>query len=152
MFALPRSLIVVGFWIPLVFTTYAAFAPQGVPLPFQVSDIALHACAFTYLTAALWFAHHSEDRGWKPAVWMMAYGIAIELIQSLEPTRDAEFKDLVVDAIGIAMGLLVYRWVVVRLFSRKGGPEGGQNDFRRESRSDPLPTTSRPSPPPSSQS
>ena len=122
MLPLPRWLIVVGFWIPFAFTTYAAFAPNGVPMPFVVSDVVLHGCAFTYLTAALWFAHHSADRAWKPALWMMAYGIAIELIQSFEPTRDAEFKDLVVDAVGILLGLGVYRWIVTRLFSPSTGP------------------------------
>ena len=120
MLPVPRWLIVFGFWIPFTFTTYAAFAPNGVPMPFAVSDIVLHACAFTYLTAALWFAHHSVDRGWKPALWMMAYGVAIEAIQSFEPTRDAEIKDLVVDAVGILLGLAVYRWIVTRLFSARG--------------------------------
>ena len=117
MFALPRWLILIGFWIPFVFTTYAAFAPEGVPMPFQVSDIVLHAAAFTYLTAALWFAHHATDKGWKPAAWMLAYGIGIELIQSFEATRTAELKDVMVDVIGIGLGLGLYRWVVVRLFS-----------------------------------
>jgi VanZ family protein len=120
MLPVPRWLIVFGFWVPFTFTTYAAFAPDGVPMPFAVSDIVLHACAFTYLTAALWFAHHSADRGWKPALWMMAYGVAIEAIQSFEPTRDAELKDLVVDAVGILLGLAVYRWIVTRLFSARG--------------------------------
>lgn len=120
MLPVPRWLIVIGFWVPFTFTTYAAFAPNGVPMPFAVSDIVLHACAFTYLTAALWFAYHSADRGWKPALWMMAYGVAIEAIQSFEPTRDAEIKDLVVDAVGILLGLAVYRWIVTRLFSARG--------------------------------
>ncbi len=53
----------------------------------------------------------------KPAAWMLAYGIAIELIQSFEPTREAELKDLIVDAIGIALGLGLYRWCVPRLFT-----------------------------------
>jgi VanZ family protein len=114
-FAPPRWLVVVGFWIPFAFTTYAAFAPQGVPLPFQVSDIILHASAFTYLTAALWLAHCVGARGWTPALWMMAYGVAIEAIQSFEPTRSAEIKDLVVDAIGIGFGVLLYRFVVAKL-------------------------------------
>jgi VanZ family protein len=124
MVLLPRRLIVAGFWIPFAFTTYAAFAPEGVPMPFRVSDILLHAAAFTYLTAALWFAHHPSDRGWKPAAWLMAYGIAIELIQSFEPTRSAEFKDLAVDAIGILAGIGVYRWLVVRLFARAPARSG----------------------------
>lgn len=113
----PRWLVVVGFWLPFVVTTYAAFAPEGVPMPFRVSDIALHAGAFTYLTAALWFAHHATNNGWKPAAWMIAYGVVIELIQSLEPTRTAEFKDLLIDAIGIALGLGLYRSVVIRIFA-----------------------------------
>jgi len=111
----PRWLIVVGFWLPFAFTTYAAFAPHGVPLPFQVSDVILHASAFTYLTAALWLAHCVGDGGRKPALWMMAYGVVIEVIQSFEPTRSAEIKDLVVDACGIGFGVLLYRSVVSKL-------------------------------------
>jgi len=114
-FAPPPWLVVAGFWIPFAFATYAAFAPHGVPLPFQVSDIILHATAFTYLTAALWLAHYAGDRGWKPALWMMAYGIAIEAIQAFEPERSAEIKDLVVDAFGIALGVLLYRHLVLKL-------------------------------------
>jgi VanZ family protein len=113
----PRWLILVGFWLPFAVATYAAFAPEGVPMPFRVSDIVLHAAAFTYLTAALWFAYHPTNNGWKPAAWMLAYGIAIELIQSFEPTRTAELKDLIVDMIGISLGLALYRWVVTRIFA-----------------------------------
>jgi VanZ family protein len=115
MIAPPRWLILIGFWFPFAFTTYAAFAPHGVPLPVEVSDVYLHASAFTYLTAALWLAHHDGERWWKPALWMLAYGVAIEVIQSFEPTRDAEVKDLVVDAFGIALGVLSYRIVVSKL-------------------------------------
>ena len=111
----PHWLILIGFWIPFAFTTYAAFAPSGVSLPVEVSDIWLHGSAFTYLTAALWLSHLNGERWWKPAIWMLAYGIAIELIQSFEPTRDAEVKDVVVDACGIALGILSYRFVVSKL-------------------------------------
>ena len=111
----PRWLIVVGFWLPFAVTTYAAFAPHGVPLPFQVSDVILHASAFTYLTASLWLAHCAGDRAWTPALWMMAYGVAIEIVQSFEPERSAEIKDLVVDACGIGLGVLLYRYVVSKL-------------------------------------
>jgi VanZ family protein len=117
MIAPPRWLILIGFWFPFAFTTYAAFAPHGVPLPIEVSDVFLHASAFTYLTAALWLAHHDGDRWWKPALAMMAYGIAIEVIQSFEPTRDAEVKDLIVDAFGIGLGVALYRGVVSKLVS-----------------------------------
>ena len=113
----PRWLILAAFWMPFAGIAYAAFAPEGIPMPFRISDIVLHGGAFMYLTAALWFAHYATDGGVKPAAWMMAYGIGIEAIQSFEPTRSAEFKDLLVDAIGILLGLGLYRFVVARLFA-----------------------------------
>jgi len=109
MIPLPHWLRVCGFWIPFAIASAAAFAPQGVPLPFRVSDIVLHAFAFTYLTAALWIAHYSGQAGWKSAAWMFAYGVFIEVVQSFEPTRSAELKDVCVDVVGILLGLGLYR-------------------------------------------
>jgi VanZ family protein len=106
---LPRWLRLCGFWIPLAIATYAAFAPQGVPLPFPVSDVELHAFAFTYLTAALWIAHYGGHPGWKSAAWMLGYGLLIEAVQFFEPTRSAELKDVCMDLIGILLGLGLYR-------------------------------------------
>jgi VanZ family protein len=112
----PRWLILTGFWIPFAIASYAAFAPEGVPTPFQkISDIVLHAFTFTYLTATLWLAHFSGGRAWKSAAWMLAYGIFIELVQTQEPMRSAEFKDVGVDMIGILLGIGLYRGVLVRL-------------------------------------
>jgi len=36
---------------------------------------------------------------------LLAYGIIIELLQSLVPYRDAEWRDVVADAIGIALAV-----------------------------------------------
>jgi VanZ family protein len=115
MIRLPRWLVLVGFWLPLTVASFAAFLPQGLPMPFRVSDIVLHTFAFTYLTAALWFAHFRDAAWWKSAGWMLAYGVFIEVVQSFEPTRDAELKDIAVDVAGIALGLALYRFVLARL-------------------------------------
>jgi len=112
--AMPRWLVLTGFWLPFAVATYAAFAPQGVPEPFRISDVVLHAFAFTYLTAALWYVHFGGEAWWKSAAWMFAYGVFIELVQSFEPTRDAEFKDIAVDIVGIALGLVLYRLLLAR--------------------------------------
>jgi VanZ family protein len=109
--SLPRWLALTGFWVPFVMATTAALLPEGAPLPFRVSDILLHLFAFTYLTAALWLAHYPGQLAWKAAAWMLAYGVAIELVQSLEPTRSAELKDVAVDIIGIGLGISLYRGV-----------------------------------------
>jgi VanZ family protein len=114
MMPLPRWLVLAGFWFPFAVATYAAFAPEGVPTPFHVSDVVLHAFTFTYLTAALWFAYFATEAWWKSAGWMFSYGVLIEAIQAFEPMRDAELKDIAVDVVGIALGLVLYRFVVVR--------------------------------------
>ena len=41
------------------------------------------------------------------AIGLLAYGALIELLQSLTPSRSAEWADLVADGIGIGIGLLV---------------------------------------------
>jgi len=119
-----ERLVVLGlalaFWIPLAICTYLAFDPSPPDSVFRVSDVVLHAFAFTYLTFALALAH--QHRHWLvPAAWMLGYGIFIEVVQAFEPERAAELKDLLVDAAGICLGLGLFRWAGawVRLMARR---------------------------------
>jgi len=115
-----RPLLIAAFWLPWLFSAYAAFAPRGVPLPVDVSDVVLHLLAFSYLTTALGLAYYAPSRPLAPVAWMALYGVAIEAIQYFIPGRDAEVKDLVVDAFGIALGLLIWLRVLVPLSKRFG--------------------------------
>ena len=102
--------LALAFWMPLAICTYLAFDPSPPDAVFRVSDVVLHAFAFTYLTFALGLAHH--HRHWFiPAAWMFAYGLFIEIVQAFEPERAAELKDVGVDAAGICVGLLLTRWL-----------------------------------------
>ncbi len=112
--------------------SYLAFTPNTDATLFQVSDVVLHALAFTYLTAALWVAHHQGESGLAPALWMLGYAVAIEAIQSTLPERSAEVKDLVVDAVGIGLGLGLYRLLERSLTANAR--------LRRDSRSETAPT------------
>ena len=103
--ALTQALLRVAFWVPLAVCTYLAFAPSPPEPVLHVSDVVLHGVAFTYLTFALRLAHRLQH-WWQTALWMLAYGAFIEVMQSFEPSRTAELKDFVVDGIGIAFGLL----------------------------------------------
>lgn len=98
------TLLRVGFWLPLAVCTYLAFTPSPPETMFRISDVLLHGFAFTYLTFALALAH-SLRRWWQTGLWMIAYGLIIEFVQSFEPERSAELKDVVVDCVGIAVGL-----------------------------------------------
>lgn len=99
-----------AFWLPLVACTYLALTPSPPESVFRVSDVVLHALAFSYLTFALGLAY-SSLRIPVLAAWMLAYGLFIELVQSLEVERQAEIKDLVVDGAGIIVGIGMLKWL-----------------------------------------
>lgn len=97
-----------GFWIPLAFCTYLALVPEPPEHPvFELSDVILHAAAFTYLTLAFALTRYGRDSRLyvRTFVAMLAYGVFLEAAQSLIPERSAEIKDLLVDLVGIGLGL-----------------------------------------------
>ena len=108
-----------AFWFPLLVCTYLALVPDPPDNPvFRVSDVILHAAAFTYLTFAFVLMGATRPEAGPSAVpfsrvalrafgAMLAYGVFLEAVQSLIPERSAELKDLAVDVVGIATGLLL---------------------------------------------
>ncbi len=111
-----------GFWFPLLICTYLALVPEPPDNPvFRLSDVILHAAAFSYLTFAFVLmakaqtATGSADtarglhRGTalRAFLVMLGYGIFLELVQSFVPERSAELKDLGVDLLGIGAGLIL---------------------------------------------
>ncbi len=115
-----------GFWVPLLVCTWLALTPSPPESVFRVSDVLLHGLAFTYLTFALGLAHGTL-RLRAVVVWMLGYGLFLELAQSVAPERSAELKDLLVDVAGVAVGTvllmglgswsrrLARRWVEIAL-------------------------------------
>ncbi len=103
------GLLRAAFWIPLVICSYLALVPSPPDVQiFRISDVLTHAFAFTYLTFALRVAFPGVS-ALKAGGLMLGYGVLIEVVQSFEPERYAEFKDLLVDLGGIAAGLLAAR-------------------------------------------
>lgn len=125
---LVRAGLQLAFWLPLLICTYLALTPAPPTAVSAISvavlnalaslgltsappdalygagDVVLHALAFCYLTFALGLALPGAG----PAVvgaYMLGYGGFLELAQSEQPTRAAEWKDLLVDLGGIAVGL-----------------------------------------------
>jgi VanZ family protein len=102
-----RICLILGFWVPLAVVSWLAFTPSPPEAVSRVSDVILHAVAFAYLSFALGLAH---DQGpLRVALWMLGYGVLIELLQSQIPERFAEVKDVLVDAVGIALGIVALR-------------------------------------------
>lgn len=106
--AAERVCLELAFWVPLAGCTYLALTPSPPQAVFQVSDVILHALAFSYLTFALGMAR--PRLSWAVlAAWMLGYGAFIEVAQSFEPQRSPELKDMLVDGAGIVVGLLALK-------------------------------------------
>lgn len=96
----------------LVLVLAAALVPalwfmHDVPGSGLVStDKLLHTLTFMFLT--VWFCGQYRRRSyWRVAVAMLMFGVLIEACQMLLTWRSAEVGDLVADAVGIVLGLLL---------------------------------------------
>ena len=113
--ALAIGLIRTGFFLPLAACTYLALVPDPPDNPvFRLGDVILHAAGFTYLTFALFLMLRITDPNSRTALLatkvcliMLGYGVLLELVQSFIPERTAELKDVLVDAVGIGLGVLL---------------------------------------------
>lgn len=109
-------LLVAGFWLALLFTTYSAFAPPDLVRAPRFSDMALHTIAFFMLTNLLQMAYLPR-RAALATVLLLAYAVLIELVQLGLPDRSGEMKDLLFGGLGIVSGLLAYRLLGQRLIA-----------------------------------
>jgi VanZ family protein len=90
----------------LLLGVLVAMRPVGGALLFTLGDKVAHAAAFA--TFAVWFGGLVESRlMWRVALALLAYGVLIEVLQSLVPYRSADSQDLAADAVGILLGWLV---------------------------------------------
>ena len=97
---MPIRVFRVAFGVCAVAVAYFAFAPLEAPPVFSW-DKANHVLAFfvmAWLADAGW-----PERRWKLARWglLLAYGLAIEVIQQVLPLRYFSWLDLVADGVGI---------------------------------------------------
>jgi len=103
-----RGSLQFAFWFPLAVCTWLALMPSPPDAVARISDVLLHAFAFAYLTFALGLAWPALRLRWLIGL-LLAYGVGIEVVQSLGSARVASLQDLLVDAVGVALGLLLLR-------------------------------------------
>jgi VanZ family protein len=86
-----------------------AFTPDSSPGPdFEGADKLNHLLAFGSMgLAGLLSCAGGWQRALGAAAGLLAYGGFIELVQSQLPTRTASWADLLADACGILLGLLL---------------------------------------------
>lgn len=98
-----------AFWIPLGFCTVVAFRANPTDLTATLSGVGAHAVAFAYLAVALFVAHFRTGSALPVILWMLAFGVMIEVGQTFVDGRTGELFDVVIDGVGIAVGCVAYR-------------------------------------------
>lgn len=98
-----------AFWIPLALCAAAALSANPSGAVASVSGDAAHSIAFAYLAAALFAAHYRTGPTVAVVLWLLAFGVLIEVGQTFIDGRTGELQDVAVDAFGIAVGCVAYR-------------------------------------------
>lgn len=91
---------------------------EQLPLPqLPGIDKLAHFVAYAVLAAAVLFGWGPEHRRRRPALtvvltalWSILYGISDELHQSLVPSRQPDFFDLLADAAGVVFTCALWLW------------------------------------------
>ena len=100
-----NRLAALTFWCAAAFAFVMAVRPPVGDPHLSLSDKALHAAAFAVL-AALAAVAFRRAALWRIALGLLAFGGLIEIVQGLPIVgRDADVRDLVADAAGIAFSL-----------------------------------------------
>jgi hypothetical protein len=108
----PRPLRYFGLWCAVGrFLIAASLLIALMPAPKVIGSVAFgdkigHLAAFAALM--LWYAqlYAGRDR-WRCALSLVGFGALIELLQALVPYRSADGWDLLADAVGVGVGVLL---------------------------------------------
>jgi VanZ family protein len=107
------KLLVPNFWrailaLLLLVVSYLALTPSTQDGPDLGWDKLNHVSAFVALAFAAWLGFAKSQRNQRLGMLaLLAYGGSIELIQLCVPGRSCEWGDLLADAIGISLGVLL---------------------------------------------
>ena len=98
------------FWLLMVFALVMALLPKPPQLPIdRFGDKFEHMLAFAVLAGVANLAWQSRSR-WTIALWLSAFGAAIELLQTISILhRDSDIRDWVADTIAILAATVLTR-------------------------------------------
>lgn len=93
--------------VVLVIVLSLVSAPDNLELSFPYEDKVFHA--FAYFTLMTWFSqiYHDRYRRNLAAIMFILLGVILEFLQSFEPSRTAEFADMVANTTGVVLGYLL---------------------------------------------
>lgn len=96
-----------SFGAVLMLATWIALRPITAEKWFSGQDKLLHLAA--YASFYLWGCASFPDARWRLPAALLAYGVAIELLQALTPYRTMSLADAVANALGLVLGAVLLR-------------------------------------------
>lgn len=119
---LRRPALWIGVWLAMIAcVVVGSLLPAGdLPAPaFPGIDKLEHLVGYALLSAWAAMLFATRRALWTAGIALVALGIAIELAQgAFTTTREADALDVLANASGVALGLLVARTPCARLLSR----------------------------------
>lgn len=101
-----RSLCLLQFYILLVIYTYLGLTPHpedSIPI---FNDLLMHFVGYSVAAVSISFARPIWQL-WKRAGFLIIYSIAIEIAQHFNPPRTFSGMDIVANASGVFLGLII---------------------------------------------
>ncbi|NEW60975.1 hypothetical protein GSY74_06725 [Sulfurovum sp. bin170] len=105
---MPKKYYKVLFYITVIAVFILAITPSSHRDVVPNMDKILHMLAFFVLSLELNRASSTMEHRLRNMGLLVAFGIFIEFVQSLTPTREASFYDIVADVVGILLFQLLY--------------------------------------------
>lgn len=109
--AIRSSALRTAFWLSALLLLVLALIPTSHALPTTGWDKSNHLLAFCTLTLLGLSAYRGKRV--LTMLGLVGYGGLIEVLQSLTPTRSAEWGDLLADALGVGLA-----WLLMTAFER----------------------------------
>ena len=96
-----------GGWFGIALTLVFSLGPPALHEGSGHADKLVHLAGYAMLM--FWWAQLVVARRWKLAVAVMLFGIAIELLQGVTPTRQPDLLDALANSSGVLLGWLIAR-------------------------------------------
>lgn len=103
----PIRLWRIGGWLGVAATLVLSLGPPALDDGRVHADKLAHLAGYAVLMA--WWAQLVVARRWRLALAVVLFGIAIEGLQALTPSRQADPLDMLANAGGVLLGWLVAR-------------------------------------------
>lgn len=99
--------LAIGYALVVLVIVLSLISAPEVELSFPLEDKFFHALA--YFTLMAWFSqiYHKSNKRILLAVMFVMLGVILEYLQSFEPSRFAEFGDMVANTAGVVLAYLI---------------------------------------------